>query len=186
MFPSLLSQMLFPAIQTLNISVTIPWDTLWPKKKISWKTKHILVTKSWDTLLTSNKITWIFFKSQDSNPPPFGLQMAENIEDALNNFDCGSGCGSVGRAVASDIRGPRFKFCHPQNLYWTLFTVNCIEKTKKEKEAGNGPVKNNFEWLAFPGFPPPLKRSNPLGSFVLNMKEMDPESEHFQTGKACD
>ena len=29
-----------------------------------------------------------------------------------------------------------------KHLYWTLFTVNCIEKTKiKEKEAENGPLK---------------------------------------------
>ena len=44
----------------------------------------------------------------------------------------GSGCGSVGRAVAS-------KTSHRQNLYWTfvyLFIINCIEKT----EAGNGPL----------------------------------------------
>ena len=30
----------------------------------------------------------------------------------------GSGCGSVGSAVASDIRGPRFNSSHRQNLYW--------------------------------------------------------------------
>ena len=35
----------------------------------------------------------------------------------------GSGCGSVGRAVASDSRGPQFKSSHRQNLYWTLVTV---------------------------------------------------------------
>ena len=52
----------------------------------------------------------------------------------------GSGCGSVGRAVAYDIRGPGFKSSHRQNLYSSLFTVNCIEKTKnKEKKAGNDP-----------------------------------------------
>ena len=52
----------------------------------------------------------------------------------------GSGCGSVGKAVASDTRGLRFESSHPQNLYWTLITVNCIEKTKiKKKEAGNSP-----------------------------------------------
>ena len=45
----------------------------------------------------------------------------------------GSGCGSVGRAVDSDTRGPRFDSSHQQNLYGTfgyLFTINCIEKTK--------------------------------------------------------
>ena len=55
----------------------------------------------------------------------------------------GSGCGSVGRAVVSDARGPQFKSSHQPNLYWTfiyLFTINCIEKTKINKEAGNGPL----------------------------------------------
>ena len=49
----------------------------------------------------------------------------------------GSGCGSVGRAVASNTRGPQFKSSHRQNLYWTfvyLFTINCIEKTKINKK----------------------------------------------------
>ena len=55
----------------------------------------------------------------------------------------GSGCGSVGRAVASDTRGPRFESSHRQKFINTkhLYTVNCVlKKTKiKEKEAGNGP-----------------------------------------------
>ena len=29
----------------------------------------------------------------------------------------GSGCGSVGRAVASDTRGPRFESSHRQKIY---------------------------------------------------------------------
>ena len=54
-----------------------------------------------------------------------------------NNKGWGSGCGSVGRAVASNIRGPQFE----SNLnlvigkiyiehFVYLFTINCIEKTK--------------------------------------------------------
>ena len=49
----------------------------------------------------------------------------------------GSGCGSVGRAFASKTRGRQFKSSHWQNLWWTfvyLFTINCIEKTKKDKK----------------------------------------------------
>ena len=54
-----------------------------------------------------------------------------------------SGCCSVGRAVATETRGPRFKSSHLQNLYWNLFTIDCIEKTKIKKiEAGNGSLKN--------------------------------------------
>ena len=47
----------------------------------------------------------------------------------------GSGCVSVGRAVASDTRGPRFESSHWQifisDIY--LFTV-CIEKMKIKKK----------------------------------------------------
>ena len=42
----------------------------------------------------------------------------------------GNGFGPVDRAVSSNTRGPRFESSHRQNLYWTLFSVNCIEKTK--------------------------------------------------------
>ena len=55
----------------------------------------------------------------------------------------GSGCGSVGRAVASDTRGPRFKSSHWQNYIEHLFTVNCIEKTKiRKKRPGMAHLKN--------------------------------------------
>ena len=42
----------------------------------------------------------------------------------------GSGCGSVGRAVAFDTRGPQFNSSHRQNFIEHLFIINCIEKTK--------------------------------------------------------
>ena len=41
----------------------------------------------------------------------------------------GSGCGSVGRVIASKSRGPVIS----KNIYWTI-TVNCIEKTKINKK----------------------------------------------------
>ena len=41
----------------------------------------------------------------------------------------GSGCGSVGRAVASYTRGPWFESSDRQKFIEHLFTVNCIEKT---------------------------------------------------------
>ena len=44
----------------------------------------------------------------------------------------GSGCGSVGRAVASDTRDPWFEPSHRQNNF--LSTV----LKDKDKEAGNG------------------------------------------------
>ena len=48
----------------------------------------------------------------------------------------GSGCGTVGRAIASDASDPQFK-----SLHWQLLlTVGCFEKTKiKKKEDGNVP-----------------------------------------------
>ena len=50
----------------------------------------------------------------------------------------GSGCGSVGRAVAFDTRGPRFNSSHQQNfiehLFVNLFINKCIEKTKINKK----------------------------------------------------
>ena len=42
-------------------------------------------------------------------------------------------CGSVGKAVASNPRGPLFESCHWQSLHWSLFTANCIKKTKIKK-----------------------------------------------------
>ena len=48
----------------------------------------------------------------------------------------GSGCGSVGRAVASETRDQRFELSHWQTLYY-LNIVDCIEKMKnKEKKQG--------------------------------------------------
>ena len=40
----------------------------------------------------------------------------------------GSGCGAVGRAVASDIRGPHFEFSHQQILY--LCTITVLKRPK--------------------------------------------------------
>ena len=49
------------------------------------------------------------------------------------------GCGSVGRAVASDSRRPQFESNHRRNFIHE-FIINCIKKTKiKKKEARNSP-----------------------------------------------
>ena len=47
----------------------------------------------------------------------------------------GSGCGSVGRAVASDTRCPRFESSHRQKFINVkhLYTVNCVLKRPKIK-----------------------------------------------------
>ena len=66
-------------------------------------------------------------------------------------WDLGSGCGAVGRAVASNTRGPGFESSHRQlllNIY-LLLTV-CRKDENKEKEAGNGPfLKKSIEILFF-------------------------------------
>ena len=57
--------------------------------------------------------------------------------------EMGSGCGSVGRAVAYDTRGPRFESSHRQKFIYILNI--CLLSTvywkdeNKEKEAGDGP-----------------------------------------------
>ena len=50
----------------------------------------------------------------------------------------GSGCGSVGRAVASDARGLRFESSHRQTFISDIYllTVNYIEKTKIKRKRG--------------------------------------------------
>ena len=56
----------------------------------------------------------------------------------------GSGCGTVGRAVASNIRGPRFESSHRQLLLnIDLLLTVCRKYKNKEKEAGNGPFLKN-------------------------------------------
>ena len=60
----------------------------------------------------------------------------------------GSGCGSVGRAVASDTRGPRLESSHRQkNIFIKhLFTVNCVLKRQnKEKRPRMAHLKNQFQ-----------------------------------------
>ena len=48
-------------------------------------------------------------------------------------------CGSVGRVIASDARGPRFESSHRQNFTMNIFTVNCWKTTTKKKRGREGP-----------------------------------------------
>ena len=51
-----------------------------------------------------------------------------------------SGCGSVGRAVASDTRGPQFESSHRPIFHNAHVFLLTAEKTKiKKQEAVNGP-----------------------------------------------
>ena len=67
-------------------------------------------------------------------------------------FCMGSGCGSVGRAVAFNTRGPRFDSSHRQNfiehLFVNLFIINCIEKTKINKRGREWPILKKTLFLS--------------------------------------
>ena len=66
---------------------------------------------------------------------PHQLTKAKSIERTQRKN--ASGCGSVGRAVASDTRGPQFESSHRQKnyLYRTfVYCQLCFEKTKIEKK----------------------------------------------------
>ena len=54
-------------------------------------------------------------------------------------FKMGSGCGSVGRAVAFDSRGPRYESSHWQKFLLNVFCQLYWKDENKEKEAGIGP-----------------------------------------------
>ena len=58
----------------------------------------------------------------------------------------GRDCSSVGRAVASNTRGPRFESRHRKIFKEHLFTVNCIvlKRQNKRKRGRELPIfKNN-------------------------------------------
>ena len=75
----------------------------------------------------------------------FGVSNAIGSKPNINTLTKGSGCGTVGRAVASNTRETGFESSHWQlllNIY-LLLTV-CRKDGNKEKEAGNGPFKKTL------------------------------------------
>ena len=72
----------------------------------------------------------------------------------------GSGCGAVGREVASDTSGPQFESSHRQSFYRAFVYCQLYRKDEnKEKEAENGPF---LKRLPMTGFEPstPFLESN--------------------------
>ena len=69
-----------------------------------------------------------------------------------------SGCGSVGRAVASDTREPQFESIHQL----ILFSINCI----KNFVVKNGPIFKTKRYILPSGsvgaFLPAVQGSNPM------------------------
>ena len=56
----------------------------------------------------------------------------------FSNNSLGSGCGSVGRVVASNTRDPQFESSSHRQI---LFTINCIKdvlKIRKKKKKRRG------------------------------------------------
>ena len=81
-----------------------------------------------------------------------------------------SGCGSVGRAVASDTRGPRFESNHRQkfiNIEQLLYTVNCVLKRRKIKKKRPG-MAHFFKKKTFL-----LKGGGPLIRYILHSYNKD-------------
>ena len=48
--------------------------------------------------------------------------------------ELGSGCGAVGRAIASNTRDPQFESSHRLYYLLSILLKNCIEKTKIKKK----------------------------------------------------
>ena len=73
------------------------------------------------------------------------LQKEESYEQLLSELESGSelgsGCGSVGRAVASDTKDPRFKSRHPQNFIYQLYN-----RKDENVEKGAGNLKKECQW----------------------------------------
>ena len=61
-------------------------------------------------------------ESDNHLPIPISIQRFHVADSRL-----GSGCGAVGRAVASDTRGPVFESSRRQ-LFLNIFIVNCLYK----------------------------------------------------------
>ena len=57
----------------------------------------------------------------------------------LTIFSTGGGGGSVGRAVASNLRGLWFESSHWQKFILNIYCQLYWKDQNKEKEAGNGP-----------------------------------------------
>ena len=73
----------------------------------------------------------------DSSPFPSFYTHQLPLLSVGSEVNCmGSGCGSVGRAVASITRDPRFESRHRHNCINQLYNR---KHQNKEKEAGNGP-----------------------------------------------
>ena len=71
--------------------------------------------------------------------------MESQVMDVVDMLKLGSGCGSVGRAIASNSGDYRVKSQHQQKGTYQLFIS--IEKMKIKKRGRNGPSITKCSWL---------------------------------------
>ena len=97
--------------------------TFWKRASTQvWRLRvdpEMIIHRRWEPYLLR-----IIHKSLVRIPVPKLLNFIESNKQETKGD---SRSGSVGRAVASNTRGPLFKTSHWQNLYLHLYTVNCIE-----------------------------------------------------------
>ena len=62
-------------------------------------------------------------------------------DDNNYKYRTGGGCGSVGRAVTSDSRGPWFESNHWQKIILKIYCQLYWKDENREKEARNDPFK---------------------------------------------
>ena len=96
-----------------------------------------------------------------------------------------AGCGSVGRAVASDTIGPRHKSSHWQNSYWTcLGTASCWnDKKKGTKRPGREHLKWTYLLLAVVKAKLKKEKEAVKGPLIQKLKKTDGRSKKNETSK---
>ena len=67
------------------------------------------------------------------------LYLTDNCHQYNKRSNPPSGCGLVGRAIASDDRGQWFDYSHRQDFIMDIFTVNCWKDGNKEKRGREWP-----------------------------------------------
>ena len=106
-----------------------------------------------------------------------------NLIIGVKDMHWGGGCGSVGRTVAYNTRGPRFESSHRKNFICTFCQL--IEKSKINKTGPwNGPIKKYWAiYWTLGNFSEPLAAINLpklptfLGNFCKGVKMFNLSSE---------
>ena len=97
------------------------------KNELKWVPIFIRFTQSDNVHFKTRFGAWLLLR-QSKFKSRWSL-FSENLSFKRTDI-MGGGCGSVGRTVASNARGPRFESSHRRNFIMNVFTVNCW-KTKK-------------------------------------------------------